>query len=484
MNPSQRSLATGVAIGAGTALLLKQVYDYLGKRRPKVLVSGCFDLLHSGHVEFFKQASKYGDLYVRLGADENIKMLKNHDTMYCNEERVFMVKNIGCVYDAAISKGKGRYDFETDMKEIKPDLYVVNEDGSGMEKRQEIAKKHGVKIVVLPRTPSEGLEVRSSTSMKARLRDMVLKAEREKEAKDMAIGVPAFHKVFPWRLCFAGGWMDLKWCNHYYPGCAITINIKFNEKICRDYCGLATSSRKVAIRLWNGKFPSHLESLDAAKLLWGAENFDCYGSEKRHYSAGSQDHCGLMFPGVNKLCYKGGCHWPYKIVNMSDPNDSKQAAIFKWLEDVLYIVDIPFVSRPKGYNSQKINLLKDEKVSDAEKVNLVKALGEASEEAWKGIQEMDADKLGGALSNTMKAWKAMLPYTVDPFTNGDAEKSKKLLDFWKKYDYPNTKGCLFSGAGGGFLMVINDKPVENGIKITINTDNFCKPVKSGEIEAM
>lgn len=45
-------------------------------------VSGCFDLLHSGHVEFFRQAAQHGDLYVRLGTDANIKALKNHDTMY------------------------------------------------------------------------------------------------------------------------------------------------------------------------------------------------------------------------------------------------------------------------------------------------------------------------------------------------------------------------------------------------------------------
>ena len=35
----------------------------------KVFVSGCYDLLHSGHVEFFQQASRYGDLYVGIGSD-------------------------------------------------------------------------------------------------------------------------------------------------------------------------------------------------------------------------------------------------------------------------------------------------------------------------------------------------------------------------------------------------------------------------------
>ena len=47
----------------------------------KVFVSGCYDLLHSGHVEFFRQASQYGDLYVGIGSDKTIEALKGHKTM-------------------------------------------------------------------------------------------------------------------------------------------------------------------------------------------------------------------------------------------------------------------------------------------------------------------------------------------------------------------------------------------------------------------
>ena len=44
----------------------------------KVLVSGCYDLLHGGHIAFFKEAAGYGDLYVSVGSDENIQLLKDH----------------------------------------------------------------------------------------------------------------------------------------------------------------------------------------------------------------------------------------------------------------------------------------------------------------------------------------------------------------------------------------------------------------------
>ena len=41
-----------------------------------VMVSGCYDLLHAGHVAFFKTAAKYGKLHVYVGQDQNIKFLK------------------------------------------------------------------------------------------------------------------------------------------------------------------------------------------------------------------------------------------------------------------------------------------------------------------------------------------------------------------------------------------------------------------------
>lgn len=43
----------------------------------KVFVSGCFDLMHSGHVFFFERAAAYGDLYVAIGSDKTIRELKN-----------------------------------------------------------------------------------------------------------------------------------------------------------------------------------------------------------------------------------------------------------------------------------------------------------------------------------------------------------------------------------------------------------------------
>jgi cytidyltransferase-like protein len=47
----------------------------------KVFVSGCYDMLHSGHVAFFEEAATHGDLYVGLGSDKTINQLKARKTI-------------------------------------------------------------------------------------------------------------------------------------------------------------------------------------------------------------------------------------------------------------------------------------------------------------------------------------------------------------------------------------------------------------------
>ena len=145
------------------------------EKRKKVLVSGCFDLLHSGHVKFFEEASKLGDLYVCVGTDENVQSLKHRQTMFPNAERLYMVQSIKYVHHARHSTGTGDTDFEPDLDDIKPDIFYVNEDGDRPAKR-EIVNKRGIEYVVAPRVPAKGLAVRSSTAIKKEL-----KTNRENE---------------------------------------------------------------------------------------------------------------------------------------------------------------------------------------------------------------------------------------------------------------------------------------------------------------
>lgn len=129
-----------------------------------VLVTGSFDLLHSGHIAFLKEAARYGKVYVGIGSDKSIKELKNRETIFNEKERLFMVRAIRYVEFAWINSGMGNMDFEEELfkHNVFIDKLVVNEDQDFPEKR-EFCKKHNLKYIVLKRIPEPGLPVRSST---------------------------------------------------------------------------------------------------------------------------------------------------------------------------------------------------------------------------------------------------------------------------------------------------------------------------------
>ena len=132
----------------------------------KVVVTGCFDWLHSGHVRFFEEASQFGDLYVIVGHDENVRLLKgeNHP-MHSQEERCYMVGSIRFVQHAMVSSGSGWMDAEPEIEELQPDIFLVNEDGDKPEKRR-FCQEHGLEYRVLSRAPADGLPARTSTDLR------------------------------------------------------------------------------------------------------------------------------------------------------------------------------------------------------------------------------------------------------------------------------------------------------------------------------
>src|ERR1041384_2787985 len=102
--------------------------------RKKVFVTGCFDILHSGHVAFLKEASTYGDVHVCIGTDENVKQLKGRYPVTSQDERKYMLESLSCVKECRINSGWGIMDFESEIKDIAPDIFMVNEDGDTPEK--------------------------------------------------------------------------------------------------------------------------------------------------------------------------------------------------------------------------------------------------------------------------------------------------------------------------------------------------------------
>lgn len=134
--------------------------------RKKLVVTGCYDWLHSGHVRFFEEVSNYGDLYVVVGHDTNIRLLKGEGhPLLSQEERRYMVGSIRYVKQALISSGDGWLDADPEIRNLKPDIYAVNDDGDAGGKRDYCAAR-GIEYLVLKRIPASGLPKRNSTDLR------------------------------------------------------------------------------------------------------------------------------------------------------------------------------------------------------------------------------------------------------------------------------------------------------------------------------
>lgn len=134
--------------------------------RKKVIITGCYDWLHTGHVRFFEEVSEYGSVYAVVGHDANIALLKGAGhPQFSQDERAYMVGSIRYVTQALISSGMGWLDAEPEILKIKPDIYAVNEDGDKPEKK-DYCQKHGIEYLVLKRLPRPGLPRRQSTDLR------------------------------------------------------------------------------------------------------------------------------------------------------------------------------------------------------------------------------------------------------------------------------------------------------------------------------
>jgi cytidyltransferase-like protein len=378
----------------------------------KVFVSGCFDILHSGHIAFLKEASQYGDLYVGLGSDKTVYELKGRNTVNSEDERLYMIQALSCVHNVKINRGSGIIDFLDDLKEINPDIFVVNEDGHTPEKEQ-ICRDMAIDYKVLKRIPHGDLPVRSTTSLR----------------KETPI---------PYRIDLAGTWIDQPYVSKFSPGWAITASIEptieFNER-----SGMATSTRKKAIELWNDQLPmENPEKL--AKILFRYDNDP--GTEN---VSGSQDSIGIAMPGINRFYYESGKYWPSKIETIAD------VSVINWLESRLYMVTL--WPRPADFV-----VLGETNINEAN----VRNLTSAAEIAWEGILKKDIDMFSKGFLDSFKSQVAMFPRMLN-------EKISRVIDSYRD----TALAWKLSGAGGGgYLIFVSEKDIPNSIRVKIRVKDY------------
>lgn len=375
----------------------------------KVFVSGCYDMLHSGHVAFFKEASKYGDLYVGIGSDATIFQLKARRTICAEAERLYMVKSIRYVKDAFINPGSGMMDFVETVERVKPDIFVVNEDGGSETKRQFCAER-GIEYVVLQREPDAGLEARSTTSIRTSVKPQL-----------------------PYRLDLAGTWIDQPYVSKYGAGWAITISleptIEFMER-----GGMSTSTRNAMKKIWPYNLPNY-DPEKLAKLVFCFEN----EPEKGGHISGAQDAIGICIPGLSRHYYDNH-YWPEKIETIHDEE------ILSWLENHLCM--IPMFPRPEG-----TSVVEGCKI-DAEGV---KALSTAADKCWEAILKRDLKAFAAAFQASFEAQTAMFPAMLSNGVEEWIERYKEKALAWK----------LSGAGGGGYLALVCEVPPVEAIRIKI-----------------
>ena len=375
-------------------------------KRKKVFVTGCFDMLHSGHVAFFKEAAEYGDVYVGLGSDDTVFNLKGRYPVNNQDERKYMIEALASVKECLINTGSGIMDFIKEIETVHPDIFIVNEDGNSPAK-ENLSKKMGIEYKVLKRIPYKNLPARSTTSLRNEC-------------------------TIPYRIDLAGGWLDQPFVSKYTPGPVLTISIEptveFNER-----SGMATSTRRKAIELWHYDIPSG-DREKLARILFSYEN-----PPGTKVIAGSQDAIGIVMPGLNRLDYNNN-YWPESITSIYDEN------ILSWLENHLYLITL-------GPRDGLYDVLENTVINkkNAEELRF------AATKCWDSILKTDLKNFGLSFRQAFEAQYKMFPNMVydDLF---------RVIDKYKNSAY----GWKLSGAGGGgYLIFVAETPIEGAMQVKV-----------------
>ena len=198
--------------------------------------------------------------------------------------------------------------------------------------------------------------------------------------------------------------------------------------------GWSSSTRKKAIQLWQTDIPEGDPEL-LARTLFSFEN-----PPGTKYISGSQDSIGIVMSGINKLDYAMGQYWPSTITKVTDKST------LEFIERHLWFITL--APREIEYD-----------VLSGTQINTpnAKALADAAVECWEAIQNKDIHTFGEAFRKSFEAQIAMFPHMINPSILEQLEEYKPMAFGWK----------LSGAGGGGYLVLVSDKPVPNAIQIRI-----------------
>lgn len=261
-----------------------------------VFCTGCYDILQSGHAVFFNQCKEFGDiLVVGVGRDNVISELKGPGRPVNPENnRVYLIASLQDVDYAVLNDSvilPGKIDFKNIVEELKPDIFILNDDDSGVEAKRAICDKLGIEIKFVQRVVPEELEPTSTTRIIDRIN---------------------FSFKAPLRIDFAGGWSDVPYIMDGEKGFVSNVAIKplieykagkFNFSGYPRGSGLSTSTAAKLLEMLGAKnYNSDSKSLSTiAEDLFNLEN------RELNWAIGRQDQYSIVYGGFN--CFEFGADY-------------------------------------------------------------------------------------------------------------------------------------------------------------------------------
>jgi len=189
-----------------------------------VFVSGCFDILHGGHIEFFKQAKSLGDyLVVCIASDEVLMLAKGKQPSIPIQHKISIIRNLQVVDEVITSSNvTSVFDFEDHFMRIKPDFLVCTKDDENREPKTRLCESVGAELVIF----KKGLDYKPTSTT------------------EIINKIKAPYSV-PLRVDFAGGWLDVP--KHSTPGgfivnCTIDLFVSLNKWDIPQKAGLGGSA--------------------------------------------------------------------------------------------------------------------------------------------------------------------------------------------------------------------------------------------------
>jgi hypothetical protein len=248
----------------------------------------------------------------------------------------------------------------------------------------------------------------------------------------------------PNRLALAGGWIDQPFVSRWNPrppGSMVVVSLQ-PDFLPMERSGFAGGTRKIAMELWGGKLPKRPPER-LVKELYQAEN------QGKSEPSGSQDMIGLVYPGISRLDYDFQVHGGVFPAHIDSWCDGPKV---RWLEQVLHL--FPVEARPEGYNPLgERNLVP----------RWIARLGRTGKDCFDAIGRRDLSALGKSLNECMRCWEKILPQTVrHSLLRTDLPA---ILHAYQRC-YP---GAMYSGCGGGYLIVASEKPVPGAFQLKIRT---------------